>query len=255
MDDTFKIKIIEQLCIYDDNNNALGFCYVCQSTQPEDFFLWLKNTRYGFDVLKERLREMIEHHHNHQIISIFRRPPASGSPGKHFPFTIKKESQESISNLQKYRNGNYDSLFIYLPNFNLETIKSIAYSNLIDDSINTAMEGENKELNGTKKSRCSKIAKKAKIRDGYKCQSCEFYFENKIVEAHHLDPLYTFEDSKPVSPDDLITLCPNCHRIAHVLIKKDRPNDTLDAAQLIRKIQNQIKEKNIYKKCIENQST
>ncbi len=38
-----------------------------------------------------------------------------------------------------------------------------------------------------------------------------------LVEVHHLHPLASMEGPKPVDPQtDLVPLCPNCHRVAHL---------------------------------------
>jgi hypothetical protein len=39
----------------------------------------------------------------------------------------------------------------------------------------------------------------------------------ELVEVHHLHPLASMEAPKPVDPQtDLVPLCPNCHRVAHL---------------------------------------
>jgi hypothetical protein len=52
--------------------------------------------------------------------------------------------------------------------------------------------------------------------DGYQCQACHFRLEvhrRFIIDCHHKCPL---TDVRVTSwPDDLICLCPRCHRIAH----------------------------------------
>ncbi len=64
------------------------------------------------------------------------------------------------------------------------------------------------------------IVIKAKERAKYKCEACDFYYDNKIIEAHHLIPLSLTGETK-ITIDELIVLCPNCHSIAHYLLKKD----------------------------------
>lgn len=65
------------------------------------------------------------------------------------------------------------------------------------------------------------IVSLVKMRDNYTCLACGFRYENKIVEAHHLIPLHKSDSDKLVCANDLITLCPNCHSIAHILLEKD----------------------------------
>src|SRR6185437_12726595 len=59
--------------------------------------------------------------------------------------------------------------------------------------------------------------------DQYTCQACDFTVPNTsgleadaVLEVHHIDPLH---DSGPVLTDidALITLCPTCHRLLHVV--------------------------------------
>jgi hypothetical protein len=79
-------------------------------------------------------------------------------------------------------------------------------------------EGEKHQATGYIISRSSKLVKAAKRRDGYTCQACSFYFNNKVVQAHHLNPLSEREHPQETSVDDLVTLCPNCHYLAHHLL-------------------------------------
>lgn len=64
------------------------------------------------------------------------------------------------------------------------------------------------------------IVIKAKELAEYKCEACEFYYDNKIIEAHHLVPL-SLTGETTITIDELVVLCPNCHSIAHYLLKKD----------------------------------
>ena len=70
------------------------------------------------------------------------------------------------------------------------------------------------------KLRNQKLVLKRKEKDNFTCQSCGFHYNNKIVECHHLIPL---SDSQLTynSIDDLITLCPNCHALAHSFLYTD----------------------------------
>ncbi|MBL4787618.1 MAG: HNH endonuclease [Kordiimonadaceae bacterium] len=66
------------------------------------------------------------------------------------------------------------------------------------------------------------------------CQSCGFWYQDQIVECHHLVPLHIRRVSV-VSVETLITLCPTCHRIAHSLLRQDldkRSNQTTLLAAL-----------------------
>src|SRR5258708_13970693 len=60
---------------------------------------------------------------------------------------------------------------------------------------------------------------------GTTCQACDMKFADRygpigegFIEAHHLNPIGTLEDGKPVEYDlatDFPVLCSNCHRLIH----------------------------------------
>ncbi len=83
-------------------------------------------------------------------------------------------------------------------------------------------EGILKEITILQKTRNKEIVKNVKERDDYTCCACGFYFENKIVEAHHLIPIADKDEKYIVNAEDLITLCPTCHSLAHTLLNKDK---------------------------------
>lgn len=60
----------------------------------------------------------------------------------------------------------------------------------------------------------------AKERDRFTCVACGFHYHGEIVQAHHHDPLSERKEPKKTKLEDLITLCPNCHYIAHFLLRK-----------------------------------
>ena len=82
-------------------------------------------------------------------------------------------------------------------------------------------EGNTIERTIIQKSRNRNIVKQVKEGDNYTCKGCGFYFYNKIVEVHHLIPLSNMDGEKQIKKEDLITLCPNCHAIAHLLLNED----------------------------------
>lgn len=96
-------------------------------------------------------------------------------------------------------------------------------------------EGNTVERTILQKTRNQEIVKAVKERDNYTCRGCNFNFNNKIVEAHHLVPIANTDREKQVKKDDLITLCPNCHAIAHILLKQDEKYQKLE--NLIYKLQ------------------
>lgn len=111
-------------------------------------------------------------------------------------------------------------------------IEGIDKPRILDDKINdntdTAAiedlleqyEGEIKERTYLSRSRNRQVVSVAKQRDNYTCIACKFSYENKIVEAHHLIPINE-KDAGTITANELITLCPTCHSLAHVLLKND----------------------------------
>lgn len=81
------------------------------------------------------------------------------------------------------------------------------------------IEGIRKEYIYLKYSRDPLIAEKRKQKDNFTCQACGFYkkiSENHfIIDVHHLNPISQSNGEVFTAIDDLICLCPNCHRIAH----------------------------------------
>lgn len=82
------------------------------------------------------------------------------------------------------------------------------------------IEGETVERKVLSYKRNKRIVDACKKRDNYTCQSCSFFHDNKIVECHHLEPLHMVKKST-IRLENLITLCPTCHRLAHALLRKD----------------------------------
>lgn len=83
------------------------------------------------------------------------------------------------------------------------------------------LEGDKEEVTGYRIRRSSKLVKEAKKRDKYTCQACGFHFEDQIVHVHHLDPLNEYKRPKETKLEDLITLCPTCHYLAHYWLGKN----------------------------------
>ena len=83
------------------------------------------------------------------------------------------------------------------------------------------LEGDKEEFSGFRIHRSSKLVKATKVRDNYTCRACNFHFENLIVHVHHLDPISESKLPKITKIGDLITLCPNCHYLAHYWLRQD----------------------------------
>jgi predicted HNH restriction endonuclease len=71
--------------------------------------------------------------------------------------------------------------------------------------------------------RSQKIRKEALIRHGTSCKACEMSFFDRYIglkieciELHHINPISKGVRSSSIN--DLVPLCPNCHRVAHTTI-------------------------------------
>ncbi|MBY8917229.1 HNH endonuclease [Nitratireductor sp. L1-7-SE] len=96
-------------------------------------------------------------------------------------------------------------------------------------------EGEKEETKGYLIKRSARLSSEAKKRDKFSCRACNFSFKKKIVHVHHLDPLSERKHPKRTTIEDLVTLCPNCHYIAHFWLRKS--NKYKDLGELLRKLQ------------------
>jgi hypothetical protein len=71
------------------------------------------------------------------------------------------------------------------------------------------------------------LVKERKELDNYTCQSCGFKLQvdgKYVIECHHLNPLAEQGETDTSIPD-LISLCPTCHRIAHLRKPPYTPNE------------------------------
>ena len=68
------------------------------------------------------------------------------------------------------------------------------------------------------KSRNARIISQRKKRDDYTCQACDFRMKlngKLIIDCHHINPIGKAQEVIITAIDDLICLCPTCHRISH----------------------------------------
>mgnify|MGYP006077124581 CR=1 FL=1 len=81
-----------------------------------------------------------------------------------------------------------------------------------------AIEGYRKDRIILQTTRNSRLVQRRRQKDNFTCQACGFRLQLNgcfVIEVHHRHPL---ADSGEVSTtiEDLVSLCPNCHRIAHL---------------------------------------
>lgn len=96
---------------------------------------------------------------------------------------------------------------------NKNTYSSPGKLDFDSDEAREGYESDRKILN---RKRNSGLAAKCKKRDKYTCQVCGFKLrvgKKYVAECHHAIPLASGE--RTVNLDELVTLCPTCHRIAH----------------------------------------
>lgn len=82
-------------------------------------------------------------------------------------------------------------------------------------------EGLKESITAYRVYRSTKLVEQAKRRDNFTCQACQFTFRKQIVHVHHLDPLSERLSPRKTALNDLVTLCPNCHYLAHFLLRED----------------------------------
>jgi hypothetical protein len=73
-----------------------------------------------------------------------------------------------------------------------------------------------------------------KKRDKYVCQACGFHLKvgtRYVIDCHHLYPVAL--GVRETILDDLVSLCPTCHRIAHT---RDIPLELADIKHLMTKV-------------------
>ncbi len=150
---------------------------------------------------------------------------------------IKQEVKESLetgayNKLIDYLNGKLDSDNISKQDNKIDNsatkkvnIESeLNNSNEVQENIKTNFnekefyEGQIIERTILQRERNQEIVKLAKQRDNYTCQACGFSYYEKIVQAHHLVPLSNQNEEYEIKIEDLITLCPTCHSLAHILL-------------------------------------
>lgn len=100
----------------------------------------------------------------------------------------------------------------------LESVTSPDMDLHFDLGAKKAIEGYQLDRIILARGRNANLAAMRKVRDNFTCQACNFklQFDDKfIVEVHHLQPLSATGEIE-TSIEQLISLCPTCHRIAHL---------------------------------------
>lgn len=113
----------------------------------------------------------------------------------------------------------------------LSLAELIGYDEEQDHSTPGEEEGEEYLRHSIARERNPRNRKMCILLHGAQCKVCGFDGTDKygsgfeLVEVHHIEPLSSFEGGKVFDPaEDLVPLCPNCHRAIH----KRSPPYTLD---------------------------
>ena len=56
----------------------------------------------------------------------------------------------------------------------------------------------------------ARVRRRILDRDGWRCRGCD---RPGKLQVHHITPLY--KGGEPYAPENLVALCPTCHRIEH----------------------------------------
>jgi HNH endonuclease len=85
----------------------------------------------------------------------------------------------------------------------------------------TGVEGELVEEMIRRRTRDAALRRTRLLHDGHRCQACAFLghsrVREKVVDVHHVDPLRDVAGNVTTKLDDLVTLCPTCHRLVHAM--------------------------------------
>ena len=128
-----------------------------------------------------------------------------------FDLYLEKKSLTTSHYQQRMRNASY---LLALFGGYFSTNQAVLGPSITEPE--KAEEGISKERVYLSKNRNKKLADDRKKMDGYKCTACDFKLkvnEYHIIDCHHLFPIAMGERETTI--DDLVSLCPTCHRIAH----------------------------------------
>lgn len=79
-------------------------------------------------------------------------------------------------------------------------------------------EGLKQDRTITFRTRNKRLIQKRKVQDDNTCQACGFKLRiagTHIIDCHHINPLALKDAVSVTRIEDLVCLCPTCHRVAH----------------------------------------
>lgn len=151
------------------------------------------------------------------------------------PATIRRTVEDHAKSSSNYRgdpvfysvDGHGSGTWALLPQY----ISVQAQIRTNEPSYLSGMEGIMREHRYLMRSRDAKLVEARRVKDDHTCQVCGFRLEVKtgkfIIEVHHLKPLGSFAEATVTRIEDLVCLCPTCHRIAH-----SRPKHPLSVTEI-----------------------
>lgn len=86
------------------------------------------------------------------------------------------------------------------------------------DISSEAEEGRDRTSEAKYVCRSRELVEKRKIKDQNKCQACGYQLKVNgvaIIDVHHINPIASKKGVRVTNIEDMICLCPNCHRIVH----------------------------------------
>jgi predicted HNH restriction endonuclease len=113
-------------------------------------------------------------------------------------------------------NGHGRGVWGLMPEYLQSTKNEGQYQN---PAYEEGLEGIIREQHYLVRSRDPRLVEERKVHDRYTCQVCRFRLEVEsgkfIIDVHHLKPLGQMVGVNITSIEELVCLCPTCHRIAH----------------------------------------
>jgi hypothetical protein len=145
-------------------------------------------------------------------------------PNKEMAFTLHKDGSKKLYRFYLLENEiRLTQAQVLKPN--TQNPKYYRVSELLGDDDQSqndvdmsGLEGRVEEAKYLRRVRNRDLVEERKKIDNNTCQVCGFTFEIRgkhIIDCHHLRPLSTIENETVTNIEDLICLCPNCHRLAH----------------------------------------
>ncbi len=178
----------------------------------------------------EHYESIISASHRKQICAVFRHIVENPSPDaeallKQIRSTLYDSFGIGEDPDRKYRWFFYSKdvlpLWIHKATQNDQWASSAAFD-VRNEEDASGLEGSKEETSGFRIRRSAQLVSRAKRRDGHTCRACNFHFENQIVQVHHLDPLSEYKHPRRTKLEDLLTLCPTCHYLAHYWLRKSQ---------------------------------